>query len=156
MRFPATRGRVLVSCSVLLLVFSLPSGVAEAQGKSPKRVCIDTQKNRVVLKRRCKTPRFTEVTTDQLTKTPTLEVVTETFQISLPSTGDSAGRSVTCPTGKIVTGGGASVIDNMGLLPRTSIPLNNNGWQSRVEALQNSASGELTVYAICATEVEIA
>lgn len=121
------------------------------------RICIDNNKNRVVLKRRCRAPRFEEVFPSSLTSSSSLqlEVYSESFPTTLSSTGDVRGRSIFCPDGKLITGGGASVIDNDGLLPKTSIPRSDlSGWSASVQALKNNASGTVNIYAICGTGIE--
>lgn len=90
------------------------------------------------------------------------EVVSQTFDISLTTgPGSVSGRSVDCPQGKLVTGGGASILfdDGIGEVPgldmKTSIPRSDlSGWMATVisESSTND-DGQLNIYAICASGV---
>ena len=140
---------------VALSVLVLGASPAVAQGYKKARVCIDTETNTVRLRRKCVEPRYTEVTPAQLTA-PTITLVNESHSISLSSTDDTEGHALLCPEGTFVTGGGASVVDNLGLNMKTSIPrLGLDGWSASVSALRNNASGKLNIYAICSTGITV-
>ncbi|MCB0334987.1 MAG: hypothetical protein KDD62_01735 [Bdellovibrionales bacterium] len=137
---------------VLALVFltGLPS-----EAHAQKRVCIDSEKNILVLKRNCKSPRYTEVSASTLSA-PVLTVVTESTALELNSS-ESANISASCPSGTLATGGGVSIVDNDGLAIRRTIPnLNLDGWAGGATGTKNGASGILNVYVICAKGATIA
>lgn len=87
------------------------------------------------------------------------EVVSSSNPIELSSSGSTNGVSLDCPEGKLVTGGGASVIpDNFSgqgsIELQSSIPQPDlGGWSARVRATANLASGTLNIYAVCAAGV---
>ncbi|MCB0352989.1 MAG: hypothetical protein KDD64_05665 [Bdellovibrionales bacterium] len=123
------------------------------------RICNDLQNNQLVLKRRCKNPRYEEVTPDSLVQAGQVsvrsQVVSDSTPLFLSTKGDLSGSTVFCPEGMFITGGGASIVNNNGLLPKTSIPRSDlTGWSSTAQALQNEASGTLNIYAVCATGVQ--
>ena len=156
---------LLALTAFLYFSFSSPL-VMDAQAQNPLRgakVCVNNDKDIVVVRRRCPSPRFTEVTPEALENATTLGgvsadrylsnfiVVNETYNITLPSIGNFAGNSASCPNGYVVTGGGVSIIDNVRLTIRRSIPSTNlSSWTGTVEASANNASGTLSIYAICA------
>ena len=83
------------------------------------------------------------------------EVVSETQQVEL-NLGDVTGFSATCPSGKKATGGGISITDNDGLDVRRTIPGSTlDFWSGAVTPTKNGASGEVTVYAVCASGVAL-
>lgn len=86
------------------------------------------------------------------------ETVSEEFPVNLIS-GNTAGRSVICPDGKLAVGGGASVVTSSltssTLILLSSVPrLDGTGWSGRAGAVGNGTIvGTLTVYSICASGV---
>ena len=84
------------------------------------------------------------------------EVVSESFPISLSSPGDLQGQTASCPEGKSITGGGASLIFTGAptIDLKTSIPRSDlTGWGATVIAEQSNASATLNIYAVCASGV---
>ena len=155
--------RILASCLLLSSLFFLPtSSTIESAEAGPRRVCVDNSKGAVVVKRRCKAPRFTEVTPDILTEAQTLggfeagtylragEIFIETYEQEFRFTGESSGGGVDCPDGMLATGGGVSITNNNGLIIRRSIPRGSlSGWIGAVEATKSFATGDMNVYVIC-------
>jgi len=87
------------------------------------------------------------------------EVVSESFDFDLGSSGDLSGETVNCPEGKLVTGGGASVLftGSPQLDLKTSIPRGDlTGWSATVIAEDAPYEGTLNIYAICAAGVILA
>jgi hypothetical protein len=83
------------------------------------------------------------------------ETVSEEFPVNLIA-GNTAGRSVICPDGKLAVGGGASVVDIPGrLILLSSVPRSDGtGWSGRAGAVgSGTVVGTLTVYSICASGV---
>lgn len=82
------------------------------------------------------------------------EVVSQSFAIDLTAAGDQSGRSVSCPAGKLLTGGGASITDNAGLDIESSVPRSDmTGWSGRVRAESSPYDGTLNVYVVCASGI---
>lgn len=151
--------KILIALAVLL---SLPQ-LGNAQNPFRRaKLCIDNKKDRVVLRPRCRAPRFTEVTPTILNDASSLggdtffqypknlRTVSKSVEVALLSRGDSTGNSVQCPEGTIATGGGVSLIGDEKLAIIRSIPSSNlSGWTGGVDATGNNASGTMNIYAVC-------
>jgi len=84
------------------------------------------------------------------------ELLTEDFGIDFDNAGDLSGSSIQCPEGKLVTGGGASIINNDGLDLKGTVPRTDmTGWSASVIAESPPYTGTLIVYAICAAGMTI-
>lgn len=103
--------RILLITFSLLIALDLSASDATAQRKANGQVCIDSKTSFLVTRRKCKSPRFTAVTNTQVYPAQ-LELENEAFEISISNAGGSTNHTVTCPSGKFVTGGGVSILDN--------------------------------------------
>ncbi|MEA3276625.1 MAG: hypothetical protein U9Q81_15295 [Pseudomonadota bacterium] len=81
------------------------------------------------------------------------EVVSDSFPLAL-NPGDLSGSTVSCPQGKGITGGGASIVENAGLDLKTSIPRSDlTGWSATAIGEDPPGTGTLNIYAVCAQGV---
>jgi len=68
---------------------------------------------------------------------------------NLGSNGTSGAYKASCPSGKLIIGGGA-YMDNGNWALNTSYPSVGNTWTATFRAIANAGNGTATVYAICA------
>jgi hypothetical protein len=84
------------------------------------------------------------------------ELVIEDFVVDLDNKGETEGRTAFCPEGKLVTGGGVTILNNNGLELKGTVPdLDMGGWSGSVIAEDSPDTGTMSIYAICAAGVTI-
>jgi hypothetical protein len=141
-------------CLILFFALFLNLGIFSSEAFAQKALCKNTTNNTIVYKKvkKCQSLGYSVI--DASTVGTTIELVSDSSSQSLSGIGDVSGASVSCPEGTLVTGGGASIVENDGLVLKTTIPrLALNGWSATVQALNSGATGTLNIYAICATGV---
>ena len=85
------------------------------------------------------------------------EVVSELRNVDLGAPGDNTSFSTSCPAGKKAISGGISISDNQGLEIRRTIPNSDlAAWSGGVSFREPPATGQVRVYAVCASGVVLA
>lgn len=85
------------------------------------------------------------------------EVVQLEVPLAFATPGDTSGNTASCPAGKLAIGGGASVVDDVGVIDLMGSTARSDltGWGGRVRAATAGARGTLRIYAVCASGVTV-
>lgn len=138
--------KIVLACALTALVV-LAVGSAQADSAKPQASTASTARDVKKLKKQVK--KLTKIV--NYTLSSKVRTVQQVWSDSYTNTTGYASGSVTCPTGSVVSGGGASfwIDGRVGDKLNASEPLP-NGWRAAGQSVIASPGRTLRVYAMCA------